>query len=353
MTVLLYHDIFLKHDTGQNHPESPKRLEAVLSVRTKLSNLAAAQVREAPMINEERLSHIHEPKYITQLKAFCLSGGGYIDMDTVASLDSWEAAKRAAGAAATAVKIAVEESQPVFCLVRPPGHHALPDRAMGFCLLNNAAIAVDAAKTLGVDRVAVFDWDAHHGNGDQAFFESDPNVLYLSLHQSPLYPGTGWLMETGIGSGVGSVINMPLPPGAGDRAVELMLSEVVEPVLSQFRPQLLIIEAGYDSHHRDPLANLQFSCSAYSSMTNRLTKFSKMPPIMLLEGGYDLEALPYCIDATLAGLTTADYREPEQLGSPKEVTSEEIELTLQMVKKAIARDRVFHLDSAEDADRLH
>lgn len=342
-TALFYHPVFLEHDTGLGHPESKQRIESVMQRIDSLDYLSSCELLEAPEISEEIVKKIHDPVYVTQLKRYCEAGGGNIDMDTAVSKASWEAALRAAGAAAEAVSYSLAGRGPSFCLVRPPGHHALSNKAMGFCLLNNAAIAVALAKDAGIKKILVFDWDAHHGNGDQEFFERDPDVLYISTHQMPLFPGTGDIAETGIGSGVGSIINIPLHPGAGDNAMSKVLEEIIEPVASQFKPDLLILEAGFDSHHGDPLANLQFSCTAFSHAAARLSELTPNPPIALLEGGYDTRALPYCVEATIAGMSGRPYIEPEFLGRTLEGSLSELDANIEKLKAIIKRDGVFEL----------
>lgn len=342
-TAVFYHPAFLEHDTGTGHPESRHRLEAVLENDKDLKHFSQADIIDAPRLDEDYVKNVHEPVYVAQLKAFCESGGGYIDMDTVASTGSWEAALRAAGAAKAAVEYAYQAKGPAFCLVRPPGHHALPGQAMGFCLLNNAAIAAAAAKELGLTRILVFDWDAHHGNGDQAFFEADPQVLYVSMHQMPLFPGTGQIRETGIGAGTGYTINIPVTVGTGDDGFALVLDRIVMPVATQFKPELVILEAGFDSHYMDPLANLRLSPSAYSRAAKALSKVARYPAIALLEGGYSIKALPVCVEATIVGLEGEEFAPPEPLGEYRSADGSEIMPIIDKVKEQIEREGIFEV----------
>jgi acetoin utilization deacetylase AcuC-like enzyme len=294
MTTLLYtHPVCLEHDPGLHHPESPARLRAVLAALSG-SQFAELDRREAPAAAFEDLLRVHPRHHVERiLNAVPMAGHVAIDADTVLSAASGRAALHAAGAVTAAVDAVVgKEAENAFCAVRPPGHHAEPDRAMGFCVFNNAAIAALRAREVhGLERVAVIDFDVHHGNGTQAAFETDENLFYASTHQSPLYPGSGAADETG----VGNIVNVPLRPMSGSGPFRRALSERVLPALDDFRPRLVIISAGFDAHRSDPLAQLMLEESDYVWVTEQLVELAYRHAegrlVSTLEGGYDLHAL--------------------------------------------------------------
>jgi len=294
MTTLLYtHPACLEHDPGQYHPESPLRLRAVLDA-LEGPDFARLKRREAPEAELEDLARVHPRGFVERLLAAVpQSGHAAIDADTVMSPESGRAALRAAGAVTAAVDaVAKGEADNAFCAVRPPGHHAEPGRAMGFCLFNNVAVgALRAREVHGLARVAVIDFDVHHGNGTQARFWDDPTLFYASTHQSPLYPGTGSRGETG----VGNIVNVPLPPMSGSREFRLGVSREILPALDAFRPELVLISAGFDAHRNDPLAQLSLDESDYTWITEQLLRVARDHAggrvVSTLEGGYDLPAL--------------------------------------------------------------
>jgi acetoin utilization deacetylase AcuC-like enzyme len=294
MTTLLYtHSSCLEHDPGSHHPESPARLRAVLAALSG-PHYAALERREAPEAALDDVLRIHSRHHVERvLGAVPKAGHVAIDADTVLSPASGTAALHAAGAVAAAVDAVVaKEADNAFCAVRPPGHHAEPNRAMGFCLFNNAAIgALRAREVHGLDRVAVIDFDVHHGNGTQAAFEADDNLFYASTHQSPLYPGTGAVSETG----VGNIVNVPLRPMSGSGPFRVAMTGRVLPALDAFRPDLLLISAGFDGHRSDPLAQLMLEEADYTWITEKLIEIAYRHAdgrlVSTLEGGYDLTAL--------------------------------------------------------------
>jgi acetoin utilization deacetylase AcuC-like enzyme len=231
--------------------------------------------------------------YLESLREACGEGPGYIDYaPTYVTTESFEAALDAAGATTQIVEaVAAGEARAGLALVRPPGHHATPTRAMGFCLLNNAALAARRAQALGLRRVMVVDFDVHHGNGTQAATETDPDILYLSTHQQGIYPGSGMMEDTGSGAGAGSVVNIPLPGGAGDQAFAQIASRVIVPLSDRFEPQIVLISAGFDAHWRDPLAGLQLSISGFHALGRSLAEIARRHCegriVLVLEGGYD------------------------------------------------------------------
>jgi acetoin utilization deacetylase AcuC-like enzyme len=294
MTTLLYtHPACLAHDPGRHHPESPARLRAVLAALEE-REFAGLERREAPEAAREDLLRVHPRRHVEGvLGAVPQTGHVGIDADTVLSPASGEAALRAAGAVVAAVDAVVRrEADNAFCAVRPPGHHAEPRRAMGFCLFNNAAIgALRAREVHGLARVAVVDFDVHHGNGTQAAFEADGSLFYASTHQYPLYPGTGAASETG----VGNIVNVPLRPMAGSNQFRLGLTQRILPALDAFRPELVLVSAGFDAHRSDPLAQLMLDEADYTWVTEKLLEIAYRHAegrlVATLEGGYDLPAL--------------------------------------------------------------
>ena len=294
MTTFLYtHPACLDHDPGRHHPESPARLRAVLAALDD-PEFARLERSEAPEAAREDLLRVHPRRHVDGILGTVPETGHIaIDADTVLSPASGEAALRAAGAVVAAVDAVVaKEADNAFCAVRPPGHHAEPQRAMGFCLFNNAAIgALRAREVHGLARVAVVDFDVHHGNGTQAAFEADGTLFYASTHQFPLYPGTGAASETG----VGNVVNVPLRPMAGSSQFRLGVTQRILPALDAFRPELMIVSAGFDAHRSDPLAQLMLEEADYTWVTEKLLEIADRHAagrlVATLEGGYDLSAL--------------------------------------------------------------
>jgi acetoin utilization deacetylase AcuC-like enzyme len=290
-------ELFRQHDPGP-HPERPARIDAVMhAVRS-----AEAPVEEAPPAASQDLERVHPPAFLASIRELCESGGGAIDLDTVVSERSYDAAVVAAGAATAAVDaVLAGDLRAAFCLGRPPGHHAEAARAMGFCLVNHAAVAAAHARAAGVERVAVLDWDAHHGNGTQAIFWNDPNVLYVSLHQYPFYPGTGGRAERGAAAGLGATVNIPLAAGTSERGFMDAFDYEALPALRTFDPGLLIISAGFDAHRDDPLCNLGLSSAAFGDLTRAVREIGA-GPVLILEGGYDLTALFESVSEVLTAL---------------------------------------------------
>jgi acetoin utilization deacetylase AcuC-like enzyme len=302
--VLLYtHPACLAHDPGEGHPESPARLRAVLDALedARFENLAR---REAPRATHEQLARVHAQALIDAVFAAAPRvGHAQLDADTAMSPDSLEAALRAAGAVCAAVDALIDgEDTHAFCAVRPPGHHATRDTAMGFCLFNNVAAGAAQALARGIERVAIVDFDVHHGNGTQDIFSNEPRVLYASTHQSPLYPGTGARTETG----AGNIVNVPLPPGAGSAEFRRAFTAAIAPALRDFRPQLVMISAGFDAHRLDPLASLNLETDDYAWVTRELADIARKHAagriVSSLEGGYSLTALRESTGAHIAEL---------------------------------------------------
>ena len=298
--ILVSHDSSMRHDTGVGHPERPARVPAVIEgVRT--SGLEVIDL-SAPEASEQTLTVVHDATYVAAIERFCAAGGGALDPDTVARAQSWEAALRSAGSGPAAVE-ALERDQGdlAFLAMRPPGHHAMPARAMGFCLFNNIAITARLLTQQG-QRVAIVDWDVHHGNSTQDVFYDDNRVLYLSMHEFPAYPGTGWLHECGAGDGEGMTLNIPWPTGSDGTAYRWAFDELFVPILRQYAPDWLLVSAGYDAHRNDPLAGIRLVADDYRFMAGRLAHLVPAArTVIFLEGGYDLAALRESTAATLRG----------------------------------------------------
>ncbi|WP_329741312.1 histone deacetylase family protein [Dyella sp. A6] len=304
MLRLYTHPACLRHDTGPGHPESPARLSAVLRALDH-DRFAALDRVEAPRATREQLLRVHRSAHVANILDTAVTDGSRrLDEDTVMSPGSAEAALRAAGAAVAAVDaVLAGEALHAFCAVRPPGHHATPDRAMGFCLFDNVAVgAAHALAVHGLKRVAIADFDVHHGNGTQAIFEREPRVLFLSSHQSPLYPETGREDERG----VGNVVNGCLSAGDGSYAFRETWDGLLLPRLHAFKPQLVMVSAGFDAHRDDPLADLQLAAEDYAWLTAKLVDLARSHAgnrlVSTLEGGYDLQALAACTAAHVTEL---------------------------------------------------
>jgi len=306
-TGFIYDDKFLAHDTGVGHPERPARLTAALGELAQQAWQPQLQPLNATPADLRWVETTHGLQYIRHASATCAGGASFLDSTDVAvSAQSYEVALLAAGAGLTLADALVEKRiDNGFALVRPPGHHAETDMALGFCLFNNVAIlARYLQRQHGLDNIAILDWDVHHGNGTQHTFEEDPSVLYVSLHQYPYYPGTGGPHETGIGRGRGATLNCPMRAGATDSAYERAFSEQVLPALNQFKPQAILISAGFDAHRDDPLADVQLSTDCYGWMTARVMEVAEQHSggrvLSLLEGGYHLQRTAECISRHLA-----------------------------------------------------
>lgn len=302
----------LEHDTGP-HPENAARVRAI-EARLEGAGWPGLELVEAPRADREQIERVHTPAHVERIETFCAAGGGLIDADTVVVPASWEAGLRAAGgAAAGAERILAGEADFAFCGLRPPGHHAETDRAMGFCLFNNAAVAAaHAIAACDVERVLILDWDVHHGNGTAEIFDADPDVLYASIHQSPLYPGTGRADETGTAEGEGMTINLPVPPGAGGETFRSLVQHVVAPAGRELAPGLVVLSAGYDAHADDPLADCRVGTADYAEMTATMRDLGReleAPVLICLEGGYDVGALADSVLATVEAMSADDPAE--------------------------------------------
>jgi acetoin utilization deacetylase AcuC-like enzyme len=307
--LYLSHSACLEHDPGQGlpgHPERPERLRAVESALAKREWLGWER-REAPAATLAELELVHPPEHVERIHDLCASGGGAIDMDTYAVRASWEAALRSSGAACEMTRsLLAGEAEVGFAAGRPPGHHAEPERAMGFCLFDNVAVAAALALAeLGLERVFVLDWDVHHGNGTAEIFRERADVLFASIHQGGIFPGSGDREDTGTGPGEGFTINRPVPGGSDESVWLRLLEDELLPAAAAFGPQLVLVSAGFDAHRDDPLAECRLEASSFGRMASLVRAAAAdwgAPVGAVLEGGYDLDALGDSVVATMAAL---------------------------------------------------
>jgi acetoin utilization deacetylase AcuC-like enzyme len=302
-------DTSLEHDTGP-HPEGPGRIPAIEAELERRGWLGFER-RDAPAVDMDVLAAVHPRSYIGELRILSERGGGSVDPDTVASPGTYEAALHAAGGACALVDALVDGEAPTgFCGLRPPGHHAEPARAMGFCFFNNVAVAAQhAIDAHGLERVLILDWDVHHGNGTNDIFYEQSDVLFASIHQWPLYPGTGQLCDTGIGAGEGYSINLPVPGGTDDATWLPLVEHVVVPAARAYEPQLVLVSAGFDAHRDDPLATCRLTEESFAAMARWVVSLATelgVPFGAVLEGGYDLGALARSVAATLEVMGSGD-----------------------------------------------
>ena len=300
--LLLTSDIFKTHVTPPGHPERPERADVFHTVASQFAADGGKTSTPRPATLDE-LALVHSPRHIDAIREH-VGRPAMLDADTYMSPESYEVARLAAGATIQAAAHAVDSGEPAFALVRPPGHHAERDRAMGFCLFNNVAAAAAAMLQRGLERVAIVDIDVHHGNGTQEIFYADPRVLYISTHQFPFYPGTGAADEIGTKDGRGFTVNVPMEAGSTDADYAVVHRDVVAPVLDEFAPQLTLVSAGYDAHERDPLASMRMTSAGYGGIVGGLTRLAGRHGgvAFTTEGGYELAALAECLAASFAAI---------------------------------------------------
>jgi len=312
-SVFLEHPSSFEHDTG-GHPEQPARIAAIQRELDQRSWLGFERIR-SPAVDRDVLTAVHPEAYVESIERLSERGGGALDLDTVASAGSWGAALHAAGGAVRMVEMLLDgEAERAFSAHRPPGHHAVRARAMGFCLFNNVAVAARfALDARGLDRVMIVDWDVHHGNGTNDIFHSSPEVLFVSIHQWPLYPGSGAASDVGAGDGEGFTVNLPVPAGTGDDAYRSLVQGIVVPLAGEYRPQLVLISAGYDAHRDDPLADCGVTEEGFAAMTLAIRDAADSvgaPLGCVLEGGYALGALARSVAATMEAMVEAHAVSP-------------------------------------------
>jgi acetoin utilization deacetylase AcuC-like enzyme len=334
----VYDPIYLKHDTGE-HVENGGRLEAIISHLEETGLKKELTLIKPRPASVEELSLVHTKQHISHVQGIAKKGGGWIDADTVISPDSYEVALYAAGGVIVAAEAVMEgKVSSAFALVRPPGHHATRHQAMGFCLFNNIAIATEyALAKYKLERVLIIDFDTHHGNGTQEIFYDRPEVMYISTHEYPLYPGTGSVGETGKGSARGTTVNIPLPAGCGDNEYLTVFEQIIAPAARRFKPRLVLVSAGYDTHWADGIALMQVSVSGFGEMARIISGLASElcdgRLVFTLEGGYNLSALAASIKATfdvLLGKSSGD----DPLGqSPHGGTAPKIESLIRAIKE--------------------
>jgi acetoin utilization deacetylase AcuC-like enzyme len=307
-TALVYDTRFVNHHTGDS-PESPERFNVILSALQSDEQLWASLLKKSPKMAEiTDILRCHDKALVQKISQFCTLGGGYLDADTLVSPESYNLALLAAGAAMTAVDEVISgKCNNAFSLARPPGHHATPDKAMGFCLFNNAAIAARyAQQRYDIKNILIIDWDVHHGNGTQDIFYQDPSVYYFSIHQYPFYPETGSAIETGAGAGKGTTLNIPLPAITPATVYREAFTASLQSILIRFKPELIIISAGFDAHREDPLANFKLSDKDFFAMTQEVMSIADKncsgKIISILEGGYNLDTLGETVHQHLLAL---------------------------------------------------
>lgn len=319
--LLLHHPDCLLHVPPRPHPEKPERLQAVREALERAELWDRLPREEPEPAGSELLELVHPRGYLDQVRRASRAPGVWLDPDTYAVEGTWRAVAAASGAAVRAVDAVVRgQASWAFALVRPPGHHAGFGRAMGFCLVNHVAVATRyAQERLGVRKVLVLDWDVHHGNGTQEVFYRDGGVLFASVHQEGWYPGTGAMEETGEGDGEGLTVNIPLPAGVGDEGYRTVFEEVLIPLGDAWRPELVVVSAGFDAHHTDPLGRMQLTEAGFGRLTSLLQEAAGRwcggRVVLVLEGGYDPRGLPRCVEATLRVL--AGLGGPAPAGHPE------------------------------------
>jgi acetoin utilization deacetylase AcuC-like enzyme len=301
-SVFLEHPSSFEHETGR-HPEQPARISAIQQELTEQGWLGFERL-QSPPADRELLLQVHPPEHVEAIEQFAARGGGSLDLDTVMSPRSYEAARHAAGGAVRLVELLLGgQARSGFSAHRPPGHHATRDRAMGFCLFNSVAVAaMSALRQGGLDRVLILDWDVHHGNGTNDIFHASDQVLFISIHQWPFYPGTGAAQDIGSGPGTGYTVNLPVPVGTGDAVFCSLVDHVAMPLARAFEPQLVLVSAGYDAHQDDPLGECSMTEAGFAAMTRSVVRTCAaldVPLGCVLEGGYGLRGLGRSVAATM------------------------------------------------------
>lgn len=342
--AVIYSDKYLLHETG-NHPESPLRVKKAINLIREAELTVEGKIVILPPIkaSEKDILKIHSRELLETIKKISLKGGGLITLDTIISPQSYKVALLAAGGVIKATQIVLKgDVKKAFALIRPPGHHASYNRAKGFCLFNNIAIAAKNALEEGLRRILIFDWDAHHGDGTQEIFYNTSKILYISIHQDgrTLYPGTGFIDEIGRKEGRGFNINIPLPPQATGKSALKALKEIVEPVIEQYKPELIMISAGYDGHYADTISDLMFTTETYYEMAETLSqkakKYTYGKIVVALEGGYHLKYTPLSILNTIHGLINERIAFKDRRIGRQSAIERYVEATITKIKKILS-----------------
>ncbi len=298
--AIVYHPAYLMHETYE-HPERKERLISIME-RIEREGLDLKRIEPRPA-TLDMIEAVHSRRYIEQVRAICERGGGRLDIDTVLSKDSYDVALLAAGGVCSGVDAVLKNPEPIFALVRPPGHHATPHKGMGFCVFNNIAVAARHAQTHGIEKVLIVDWDVHHGNGTQAIFYEDDSVLFFSTHQHPHYPGTGRITEVGDMKGRGFTVNVPLPPGIDDAGYVAIYREILMPIAGEFKPDIVLVSAGFDPHLMDPLGGMRLTEKGFGALAGLVKdiadRHSNGRLVASLEGGYRLDTLSSSVVSVL------------------------------------------------------
>jgi acetoin utilization deacetylase AcuC-like enzyme len=336
-TGIVYHSDYLRHDTGVGHPERADRLTSIIDLLEKEEVLERLR-KILPMRAYKEVEYVHERGYIDHVRSTC-ERGGWLDMDTPVCKDSYEIAFLAAGGLISAVDAVMDEMKNAFATIRPPGHHASSNKGAGFCIFNNIAIAAShLEKRYELNRILIIDWDVHHGNGTEETFYADPSVLYFSTHQSPYYPGTGRVNDVGTGEGKGYNVNVPLPAGTGDLGYLYVLENILMPIALDFRPEFVLVSFGSDTHHADPLANMNVTSNGFGSFTRLASDIAEKTCdgrlVIALEGGYDLRALAYSVLYTFNVLADLGMEIDEPYPVPKDRLSDGVKRRVTEVKDA-------------------
>ncbi len=320
MIGCIYNPLFEEHGVP-HHPENGARLAAITERLKQVGLWQELDHLQFAPATAEQVGWVHERNYIEHIRFLSEHGGGALDFDTQATEETYPAAMLAAGGCIAATEAVIAgELDSAICLVRPPGHHALPNQGMGFCFFNNVAIAAETALRANLDRVAILDFDAHHGNGTQEIFYSRGEVLYFSIHQSPAFPGTGSVDEVGLDAGMGRTINVPLPPGTRDKHYLQAWQQIAVPALHAFQPDIVLISAGYDAHWRDPLVNMQMTTDGFYQLVQETwtttADLCEGRLVVVLEGGYDLDALALSVENTVLALGGRQIRQHDEEPPP-------------------------------------
>ena len=341
MIGCIYDSLFEQHGIPY-HPENGTRLAAIVDHLKQVGLWQELEHLQFTPATAEQVGWVHKHDYIDYIRSLSERGGGALDLDTQATEETYRAAMLAVGGCMAATEAVIAgKLHSAICLVRPPGHHALPNQGMGFCFFNNVAIAAEAALRADLDRVAILDFDAHHGNGSQDIFYSRGEVLYFSIHQSPAFPGTGSLDEVGVDAGAGRTINVPLPQGARDQHYLRAWRQIAVPALNAFRPEIVLISAGYDAHWRDPLVNMQMTADGFYRLMQETcaaaVDLCEGRLVVVLEGGYNLDALALSVENTILALRGREIREHDE--EPPPLHPDQDERVTQYLDHAIEQHR--------------